>query len=276
MRKLAFLLTALALAAVPAVSLASPPNGKERANAARLCKAQRAQLGSAVFTQKWGGGRNAYGKCVSSVARTLHQNASNAAQQCRAEQNDPNFAATHGGKTFAQFYGTNADLSNAFANCVQLKLQLLNTETGQLVVNPARLCRAQRSAMGAQAFAQLYGTNANKRNAFGRCVSKMAHLLQGNIATATQQCRAEQNDPNFPASHGGKTFIQFYGTNANGSDAFLNCVLQKLAQLQKQQQAATVNAAQQCKAEEKQLGVKQFKQKYGSFGNCVSQKSKQK
>src|SRR5919204_634993 len=168
MRKLAFLLTALALAAVPAVSLASPPNGKERANAARLCKAQRAQLGSAVFTQKWGGGRNAYGKCVSSVARTLHQNASNAAQQCRAEQNDPNFAA----------------------------------------------------------------------------------------------------------AHGGKTFIQFYGTNANGSDAFLNCVLQKLAQLQKQQQAATVNAAQQCKAEEKQLGVKQFKQKYGSFGNSVSQNSK--
>lgn len=35
-------------------------------------------------------------------------------------------------------------------------------------------CRTERTKMGAGAFAQLYGTNETKRNAFGRCVSQKA------------------------------------------------------------------------------------------------------
>jgi hypothetical protein len=40
--------------------------------------------------------------------------------------------------------------------------------------SPAKRCKAERAAMGAQEFAQKYGTNANKRNAFGKCVSGKA------------------------------------------------------------------------------------------------------
>jgi hypothetical protein len=40
--------------------------------------------------------------------------------------------------------------------------------------NPAKRCKAERARMGAQAFADEYGTNPNKRNAFGKCVSGKA------------------------------------------------------------------------------------------------------
>jgi hypothetical protein len=40
--------------------------------------------------------------------------------------------------------------------------------------NAAKKCKAERAAMGVGAFNQNHGTNANKRNAFGKCVSKHA------------------------------------------------------------------------------------------------------
>ena len=40
--------------------------------------------------------------------------------------------------------------------------------------NAAQKCKQEREQMGADAFAQKYGKNANKRNAFGKCVSKLA------------------------------------------------------------------------------------------------------
>lgn len=43
---------------------------------------------------------------------------SNPAQECRSEQNDPSFAATHNGESFDQFYGTNPNDANAFGMCV--------------------------------------------------------------------------------------------------------------------------------------------------------------
>ncbi len=42
------------------------------------------------------------------------------------------------------------------------------------IVNAAKTCKAER-AQDAAAFKTTYGTNANKSNAFGRCVSKHAH-----------------------------------------------------------------------------------------------------
>ena len=43
-------------------------------------------------------------------------------------------------------------------------------------VNAAQECRAERGGTDAtrEAFRVKYGTNANKRNAFGKCVSKAA------------------------------------------------------------------------------------------------------
>ncbi len=65
---------------------------------------------------------NAFGKCVSAKMRAKsradRQATMNAAKTCKAQQADPNFAATHGGQTFAQFYGTNANDRNAYGKCV--------------------------------------------------------------------------------------------------------------------------------------------------------------
>jgi hypothetical protein len=40
--------------------------------------------------------------------------------------------------------------------------------------NAAKKCKAEREKLGVQAFKDSYGTNANKANAFGKCVSKLA------------------------------------------------------------------------------------------------------
>ena len=42
-------------------------------------------------------------------------------------------------------------------------------------VNPAKFCAALRTKMGGAAFNELWGTNANSKNAFGKCVSTVAH-----------------------------------------------------------------------------------------------------
>jgi hypothetical protein len=41
--------------------------------------------------------------------------------------------------------------------------------------NQAKQCRAERTAIGAAAFATKYGTNHNQKNAFGKCVSAHSH-----------------------------------------------------------------------------------------------------
>jgi len=41
--------------------------------------------------------------------------------------------------------------------------------------NAAKYCKAVRETKGVDAFAALYGTNKNKKNAFGKCVSKRAN-----------------------------------------------------------------------------------------------------
>ncbi len=63
--------------------------------------------------------------------------------------------------------------------------------------NPAKICAAMRASLGAGVFNELWGTNANDRNAFGKCVSAMAKArrngtmsqAQQAILAAVQQCR---------------------------------------------------------------------------------------
>lgn len=46
-------------------------------------------------------------------------------------------------------------------------------------VNAAKLCKAQRSAAGTAAFNELWGTNKNAKNAYGKCVSSIARAKNG-------------------------------------------------------------------------------------------------
>ena len=141
--------------------------------------------------------------------------------------------------------------------------------------SPANQCRAERTAMGDTNFKNAYGTNANKSNAFGKCVAKHTASQGKNKANAARACRAERSDPNFAATHGGKTFDQFYG-NSKGRAAFGRCVKSKADQATAAQQQARVNASRTCRAEQK-TDPAAFKQKYGTnanksnaFGKCVS------
>jgi hypothetical protein len=172
MRKLALLIV-LALCVVPAALADTSPSAS---SPAQRCAAQRTGMGTSAFNQLYGtnaSDQNAFGKCVSKLALSNEQNQTNASQACKAERSDANFAANHAGKTFAQFYGTNANGRNAYGNCVSKKAQAAGHAQDQTTINAARSCRTEQKA-DPVAFKNKYGTNANKSNAFGKCVSQEA------------------------------------------------------------------------------------------------------
>jgi hypothetical protein len=284
MRKLLMIMV-LALAALPAVALAQEtPSPEDQQNAAKRCSALRTQLGATTFNATYGTNAsksNAYGKCVSKLAREEQQTAQSASKQCRAEQADANFASTHGGKSFVQFYGGTAKNASkvAFGKCVSSKKQAESTDDQATTMNAAQKCKAQRTAMGERDFASLYGTNDNDRNAFGKCVSKLSSSHEQSESKALAACKAQLADSNFAASHGGKSFAEFYG-GATEAEQLANCVKAQTKKADDAQQTKTLSAAKQCKAE-RAADAAAFKQKYGTnasksnaFGKCVSAKAK--
>ena len=90
--------------------------------------------------------------------------------------------------------------------------------------NAAKACKAER-AKDPEAFKQKYGTNKNKSNALGKCISKKANSKGDDDQTAAEktaakECKAERaKDP--------EAFKQKYGTNKNKSNAYGKCVSQK-------------------------------------------------
>jgi hypothetical protein len=154
---------------------ATPPSAQDRANAATICAGLRTAIGATTFKQTYGTNANrsdAYGKCVSRWAQTEQLDRDNAAKACTAEQNDPNFAANHGGKTFAQFYGTGKTHRNAFGDCVSGKVKAATTQQAQATVTAAATCKKQR-ANDPAGFKAKYGS---KRNAFGKCVASVSKV----------------------------------------------------------------------------------------------------
>lgn len=140
--------------------------------------------------------------------------------------------------------------------------------------NGARACQALRTSLGEATFKSTYGTNADKSNAFGQCVSKWTRAEHQNRHEAETACKAEQVDAGFAAAHGGKTFDQFYGIGKKGANALQRCIQAKRQAASRAERQAAVNAARSCKAERKTLGSTAFVAKYGTnanaFGKCVS------
>jgi hypothetical protein len=152
--------------------------------------------------------------------------------------------------------------------------------SGSEGTGPAQACKTERASMGTDAFKALYGTNASKSNAFGKCVAKKAAGRAKSHANAVSACRAEQADTTFADSHGGKTFDQFYGTGKNGSNAFGKCVSSKATASNDTADATVLDAVKQCRTE-RAGDPAAFKAKYGknrnranAFGKCVSQVAK--
>jgi len=171
MKLKAFLIGACAVAALlPAAAFANPATPSDKANGARACKALKTSMG-AMFNATYGTNAsksNAMGKCVSAWTRAEHQNRHEAQAACRAEQADTNFAATHDGKTFAQFYGVGKQGRNALQRCVQATQKTESAAERRATVKAAKQCKAERGTLGTTAFTAKYGTKAN---AFGKCVS---------------------------------------------------------------------------------------------------------
>ena len=105
-----------------------------------------------------------------------------------------------------------------------------------LIHNAAKECKAERAA-DATAFAELYGTNGNKRNAFGKCVSKKAKAKEhaadeqdaedaAEFKNAAKECDAERGDTEDTRA----AFADKYGTNENKRNAFGKCVSSKASE----------------------------------------------
>ena len=65
--------------------------------------------------------------------------------------------------------------------------------------NAAKYCQAVRESKGVDAFATRYGTNPNKKNAFGKCVSATAKAKAGKRedaaeAKAVADCKKQKAD----------------------------------------------------------------------------------
>ena len=220
------------------------------------CAALKRKIGSTTFARSY----RTLGRCSFGLVPLEQLNIAGAQATCTAEQNDPDFAAGHGGKTFERFYGT---VEDSFGNCV-LAGTTADSESEQRRANPSRTCSSARAQMGAQAFAQLHGS-------FSKCLSKMASAQTQNELDAAAGCRAEQDDVAFSERRRGKTFAQVYGTNATRSNGFGRCTAVKASATAGSHNRATVSAAKRCLREQRASKVA-FKSKYGTFGRCVSRR----
>ena len=181
MRRLLILVGALALLAVPAGTAIAKPSKADKREAQKECRDERGTTDATreAFKAKY---RN-FGACVSQKAREAKaerkEAKANAARECREERGDTEASR----EAFRQKYGTNANKRNAFGKCVSQKAKAEraeedaeDAEEAEERTNAAEECDAERgdTQQSRKAFEDKYGTNGNKHNAFGKCVSGKA------------------------------------------------------------------------------------------------------
>ena len=164
-------LAAVAMLALPATASAAitPTDYK---NAAKFCKALRADMGADAFKQTYGTNknkRNAFGKCVSKNVRKLDKLHAQAVAECKAAAQATKPEGTPG--------KGRSEEKQAFRDCVKSKFRELKAAATDAVENAAKQCKTERNT-DPVAFREKYGTNENKSNAFGKCVSKTVRANQ--------------------------------------------------------------------------------------------------
>jgi hypothetical protein len=124
----------------------------------------------------------------------------------------------------------------SFAACVRKTAVEEAQEEQSAHSNAAQECKTERQA-DAAAFAEKYGTNGNKRNAFGKCVSQKAKAKEhaadeqdaedaAEFKNAAKECDAERGDTDATR----EAFAEKYGTNENNRNAFGKCVSSKASE----------------------------------------------
>jgi len=156
----------------PEVALAAAAADKPAPTPADLardaCKTEKHEMGTKVFKLTYAAksASKARAACIAKAQPAAAAEQKNAAQTCKAERDvDP--------AAFAAKYGNNANQKNALGKCVSGKTQEATEEATEDRVDAASTCKTERDA-GPAAFKEKYGTNKNKKNAFGKCVSATA------------------------------------------------------------------------------------------------------
>lgn len=205
MKKLAMIFSAAALLVLPATAMAHQGDGRK--DAVKKCKA---------VASKDGGGHGK--KCKSERARLKQQLRRTALKSCKGELADDvqAFVAKYGPVAGASNVGATepegskgespegseggspqkgaegerpgkGKVAKAFKKCVKQKVKAAKKEQK----SAAKECRVER-ARDPEAFRAEYGTNANKRNAFGKCVSQ--HAREGDEPTAGEGAKHGDDD----------------------------------------------------------------------------------
>lgn len=157
---------------------------------------------------------------ATAVAKPSKVDRKNAAQDCRAERGEI------GVEAFRDKYGANKNKRNAFGRCVRQGAREKVAERRAERREAAGDCRTERAEIGVEAFREKYGSNRNKRNAFGKCVSqtvraeRRAELREERAErrNAAKECRAERDEI------GVEAFREKYGTGPRKRNAFGKCV----------------------------------------------------
>ncbi|HET8755847.1 MAG TPA: hypothetical protein VFM58_07550 [Solirubrobacteraceae bacterium] len=159
---------ALAAFALPVGTAAAKTSKADKREARQECRALRGtdKATREAFRAEWGN----FGKCLNAKAKEAKAERKaakrNAARDCRDERtaDEAAFKATY----------------RNFGKCVSAKAKAKREEQddddaaeAEDQTNAAHECAAERDA-DRQAFEDTYGTNHNKRNAFGKCVSQKA------------------------------------------------------------------------------------------------------
>jgi hypothetical protein len=154
---------------------------------------------------------------------------------------------------------------------------LADYSTVATIPSAQQQCRAEQNQMGHTAFKALYATNANKSNAFGKCVSKrsVATKQAATVAksNASKQCTTEEQTDS-------AAFAEKYGSGKNGANAHGKCVSGKAkaftAATVARQVKSDATAAKICRTEQK-ADPNAFATTYATsqnqhkaFGKCVS------
>ena len=181
MKRLLLIVGAVAVLAAPGSAAAAKPNKADKREAQKECRAERGTTDATreAFKAEY---RN-FGACVSGKAREAKAERKsakrNAARECREERGDTEESR----EAFRAAYGTNANKRNAFGKCVSMKAKseraeedAEDAEETEERTSAAEECDAERgdTPESRKAFEDQYGTNATKRNAFGKCVSEKA------------------------------------------------------------------------------------------------------
>jgi uncharacterized protein YktA (UPF0223 family) len=170
MKRVLIITATLAALAAPLTGVASAKTSKaDKREAKQECKALRGDTDASreAFKAQY---RN-FGKCVSEKAREAKAERKkahrNAAKDCRDERSADQAA-------FSAKYRNFGKCVSEKAKAKQEEQDADDADDAEAQTNAAKECDTERSA-DRKAFEEQYGTNHNKKNAFGKCVSQKAH-----------------------------------------------------------------------------------------------------